>query len=318
MGRSAAQRAPCPSLRFGSGRIGNADGALASHRRNWSCQAAEGDRSNVLSSLVTEEAIGLILQLDCDIQLQRCLNNTAYDKAKEIRAKRTKLDGQIQGLMDRKAAHQGVTTAAQSPWSALDLASEGLRLRTEMQRAVEEERYEDATQFRNLLQDLDRESKRLAAIAEQSKAREPKLRLGQRVTHTTLGFRGLVIGWDLCCCETEEWIEASGAQDLRDSPFYHVLVDVRDWSSSSEMPPVAYVAEALLTAPELEPEGLAWVQVHGSQPLQHPFTELLFLGQDARGDYLPCRHLRNKYNIVRRDVYKPGEDPNQEEEGEHP
>jgi hypothetical protein len=36
---------------------------------------------------------------------------------------------------------------------------------------------------------------------------------------------------------------------------------------------------------------------------------LLFYGLDGRGDYVPCRQLRNKYSIERRDVYKPGEEP---------
>lgn len=67
-------------------------------------------------------------------------------------------------------------------------------------------------------------------------------------------------------------------------------MDMRDWPPTpAGLPPLAYACEADLLSPELEPKGLSWVQVHGEEPLQHPFTEMLFLGQDGRGDYLPCR-----------------------------
>lgn len=38
--------------------------------------------------------------------------------------------------------------------------------------------------------------------------------------------------------------------------------------------------------------------------------------QDARGDLLPCRQLRDKFKVERRDVYAPGQDGTQEEEDE--
>ena len=51
-------------------------------------------------------------------------------------------------------------------------------------------RYKEAAQYRDLLTNLDRESKRLQSLAseQQSKA-EPKLRLGKRVLHKDGGFR---------------------------------------------------------------------------------------------------------------------------------
>lgn len=50
----------------------------------------------------------------------------------------------------------------------------------------------------------------------------------------------------------------------------------------------------LLTSPELEPpaEGAkpkSWAEVYGTDPLQHPYLYILFLGLDGRGDYVPCR-----------------------------
>lgn len=57
-------------------------------------------------------------------------------------------------------------------------------------------------------------------------------------------------------------------------------------------------------------------QVYGTESLQHPYSYVLFLGQDARGDMLPCRQLRDKYGARRRDVYKPGSEPSEEGEGD--
>lgn len=67
-------------------------------------------------------------------------------------------------------------------------------------------------------------------------------------------------------------------------------------------------AAELLRSPEMESEGgKSWVEVYGNDPLQHPYLYILFLGMDGRGDYVPCRQLRDKYNVQRRDVHRPGE-----------
>lgn len=51
-------------------------------------------------------------------------------------------------------------------------------------------RYKDATTFRDLLADLEQESKRLSALsAEWSFKAQPQLRLGQRVLHRSQGYR---------------------------------------------------------------------------------------------------------------------------------
>jgi len=44
-------------------------------------------------------------------------------------------------------------------------------------------------------------------------------------------------------------------------PFYHVLVDVRDWEFDAAQPPVAYAAQELLAAPELVDDGASWGEV---------------------------------------------------------
>jgi hypothetical protein len=89
-------------------------------------------------------------------------------------------------------------------------------------------RYADAAKFRDLLGELDRRAKRAAAEAAAAAdvaGGGPALRLGQRVAHRTHGYRGAVVGWDLACCESEEWGERAGVAGLaagQQQPFYHV------------------------------------------------------------------------------------------------
>ena len=310
--------------------------------------AREAERS----ALANEEAVYLIFQLELDSQLQRALNYDAYETAQQIRAKRETVDLAIRKLQERKGraaanaaggggggggggdeGEGGAAGSAGAAAESIDLASEGLQLRTEMQRAVEEERYEDAARLRDLLAALETRAKRAeAAAAAWKSGSRPVLRLGQRVVHRRLGYRGVVVGWDLACCEADEWLEASGAgaADSAGSsgsgssgssgalehglkqPFYHILVDVRDWRFDAAQPPVAYAAQELLAAPELVDDGASWSEVYGPGELQHPYSYILFLGQDARGDLLPCRQLRGKYSAPRRDVRRPG---SEEEEG---
>ncbi|GFR46804.1 hypothetical protein Agub_g8437, partial [Astrephomene gubernaculifera] len=285
------------------------------------------------SMLVNEEVVYFIFQLDLDTQLQRCLNYEAYEVAQEVRKKRQRVDEAVAAMRERKARNTG-QPAAGVRLGAADWAAEGLRLRSEMQRAVEAENYSAAARYRDLLRQLDQETRRAAALAAEwdtapgGAPAGPRLRLGQRVLHRQLGYRGVVVGWDPACCESEDWAVQAKVEALRRGtrqPFYHLLVDARDWEYDAHLPPVAYVAEELLTAPELESSeggvrggtssssrssggGRSWSEVYGSDPLQHPYMYILFLGVDGRGDCVPCRQLRDKYNVARRDVYRPGEE----------
>jgi Hemimethylated DNA-binding protein YccV like len=53
---------------------------------------------------------------------------------------------------------------------------------------------------------------------------EPRLRLGQRVTHNVAGFHGVVVGWDRACCESERWRNENAVADLT-----QVRADVSVW-----------------------------------------------------------------------------------------
>ena len=61
--------------------------------------------------------------------------------------------------------------------------------------------------------------------------------------------------------EPQQWQDAenlaatpSGAAQ----PFYHVLIDSRDRRHPSSLPPVAYIAQDCLSAPEVGSPQLAW------------------------------------------------------------
>lgn len=70
-----------------------------------------------------------------------------------------------------------------------------------------------------MLSALDRQAKQAAALAAEADAvasgKQLKLRLGQRVVHKEHGYRGVVVGWDVGCCESEEWQERAAAGDLK-------------------------------------------------------------------------------------------------------
>lgn len=81
-------------------------------------------------------------------------------------------------------------------------------------------RYADAAKFRDMLTALDRQAKQAVALAAEAAAategsKQLLLRLGQRVVHRQHGYRGVVVGWDLGCCESQEWQEQAQASNLQ-------------------------------------------------------------------------------------------------------
>lgn len=56
---------------------------------------------------------------------------------------------------------------------------------------------------------------------------EPKFALGEMILHSSKGYRGVVCGWDLACCESEEWQAAAGVRCGRSSPRPHAACPCR-------------------------------------------------------------------------------------------
>lgn len=72
-------------------------------------------------------------------------------------------------------------------------------------------------------------------------------RMGTVIRHKSLGYKGVIVGWDEVCRASDKWIAATSAARLPHGtaqPFYHVLVDVRDRPGAA----IAYVAQDLMQA----------------------------------------------------------------------
>ncbi|GLC55911.1 hypothetical protein PLESTB_001043400 [Pleodorina starrii] len=169
------------------------DGTKGTEKPDGAARPA-GERER--SMLVNEEVVYFIFQLDLDTQLQRCLNYEAYEAAQEVRKKRQRVDEAVQTMRERKARNTGMP-ASSTQLGAADFATEGLRLRSEMQRAVEAENYGEAAKYRDLLRELETQVKKAAALAAEwdttsssSSVAGGCARLGVRRAPAAGGLRG--------------------------------------------------------------------------------------------------------------------------------
>ena len=150
-----------------------------------------------------------------------------YDLAKALQEKIDQIDEAMEKQQADKRQGGNSSSGPSMSQARVDIATEGLRLRSELQRAIEEERYGDAAALRDALASLG--SDNLAAEAAQAAADAVtyEFALGQKVDHSTAGYRGVVCGFDPVCCEGEEWAEKVGADALPkglQQPYYQVLV----------------------------------------------------------------------------------------------
>jgi len=93
--------------------------------------------------------------------------------------------------------------------------------------------------------------------------------VGQCFLHRRQNYRGVIVGVDRECRQSEAWVSAMHVGQLkhgRTQPFYHVLADTRDRPGDG----IGYVPQELLLL-DTPPE-----------PLQHPLTASLFGSYDAR------------------------------------
>ena len=112
--------------------------------------------------------------------------------------------------------------------------------------------------------------------------------------HGRSGYRGLIVGFDDTCKQTETWIEARRVDELprgRGQPFYHVLVDERDVESAVTADRISYVAEEEVVRAAADGE-------FPSEPLRHRLVESLMEADSydaARCRYEPLAQLRQMY-----------------------
>lgn len=71
-----------------------------------------------------------------------------------------------------------------------------------------------------------------------------RFRVGQVVRHRTLGYKGVIVGWDLRAKAPESWLQRiyGNSKTLRNWPHFAILVDDRDYSGSR----VTYVVQEQL------------------------------------------------------------------------
>jgi hemimethylated DNA binding protein len=102
---------------------------------------------------------------------------------------------------------------------------------------------------------------------------------GQCLVHRRYNYRGVIIGADPSCKQTEAWIRQMNVDSLehgRNQPFYHVLPDTRDRPGAQVM----YVAQENV------------VPDTPSEPLLHPLINEMFSDFDvARGRFNPSPEL---------------------------
>ena len=136
-------------------------------------------------------------------------------------------------------------------------------------------------------------------------ARWPAVRYatGDCVLHRKYGYRGVIVGWDDECEQSDEWVSAMRVEELEQGsrqPFYHVLVDTRDRSP----PQVCYVAQENVdrvgdVAAEPLEDGGADAEPSAASlrlPIQHPEIEsymTCFVPSENR--YVPNEELRAMY-----------------------
>ncbi|XP_062222379.1 clp protease adapter protein ClpF, chloroplastic-like isoform X2 [Phragmites australis] len=232
------------------------------------------------SEAANEDILVFYFQMDLQTQIQYALNIEQFDIAKQLREKLTEIETKI--IRQREAKRGSSKTEAQD--KALNL----LRVRADLQKAIDSEKYALAAGLRDEIAKLEAESLAISAKALAYQNVKYAFRLGQKVHHKVHGYRGVICGMDPGCCESKSWMETANVEKLSkgpNQPFYQVLVDVY---VDPELL-VAYVAEENLSAAEESKRGR----------FDHPYIEFLFYGEDTAGDFIPIKQLREKYDQPR-------------------
>ncbi|CAN8266645.1 unnamed protein product [Cochlearia groenlandica] len=242
------------------------------------------DPSSELSESANEDILIFFFKLDLATRVQCALNMEQYDVAQQLREKLTEVEEEAIRLQEAKRG-------SSSKSEAQDKGISIIRLRADLQNAIDSEDYGLAAMLRDKISKLEAESLSVSAKALAFENAEYAFRLGQKLKHKSFGYRAIVCGMDPVCCESSSWMESAEVEKLprgSNQPFYQVLVDVRTHPDLL----VAYVAEDNLLAPEKPDKGR----------FDHPYTSFLFYGADAAGDFIPIQQLREKYNKPRHEV----------------
>ncbi|OMO71908.1 hypothetical protein COLO4_27936 [Corchorus olitorius] len=305
VGRKHSEIIGKPHLKSGIGRQSLWNGYLPNfyfkgnpnllRRRNFGVQAGwpftgggggeqELGASSERSEASNEDILIFFFQLDLTTQVQRALNLEEYEIAQQLRNKLTEVEAE---MLKQQEAKRGLSSKSEAQDKAISI----VRLRGDLQNAIETENYALAAQIRDDISKLEAESLAASAKALAYENAQYAFRLGQKVKHKTFGYRAVICGMDPVCCESSSWMETAQVEKLSrgsNQPFYQVLVDV--YADPNLL--VAYVPEENLLAPE-EPD---------LRRFDHPYISFLFYGMDAAGDFIPIKQLREKYNRPRHEI----------------
>lgn len=255
-------------------------------RAGWLFKGGEKglDASAEQSESANEDILMFFFQMDLATRVQYALNLEQYDIAQQLRNKLTEVEAEV---IKQQEAKRGSSSKSEAQDKAISI----IRLRADLQKAVETEDYALASKLRDEISTLEADSLAASAKALAYENAQYAFRLGQKVKHKVFGYRAVVCGMDPVCCESNSWMEAAQIQKLArgsNQPFYQVLVDVYEDPNLL----VTYVPEENLVAPD-QPD---------KDRFDHPYISILFYGMDGAGDFIPIKQLREKYSQPRHEL----------------
>ncbi|XP_052165664.1 clp protease adapter protein ClpF, chloroplastic-like isoform X2 [Oryza glaberrima] len=169
------------------------------------------------SESANEDILIFYFQLDLQTRIQYALNIEQFDVAKQLREKLTEIETVI--IRQREAKRGSSKTEAQ------DKAINLLRVRADLQKAVDSENYALAAALRDEIAKLETESLAVSAKALAYQNMKYAFRLGQKVRHKVHGYRAVICGMDHVCCESKSWMETANVENLSkgpNQPFYQL------------------------------------------------------------------------------------------------
>ncbi|XP_021910291.1 clp protease adapter protein ClpF, chloroplastic isoform X1 [Carica papaya] len=240
--------------------------------------------SSERSESANEDILIFFFQLDLATRVQCALNLEQYEIAQQLRNKLTEVEAEI---IKQQEAKRGSSSKSEAQDKAISI----IRLRADLQNAIESEDYALAAKLRDEISELETESLAASAKALAYENAQYAFRLGQKVRHKIFGYRAVICGMDPVCNESSSWMEIAQVEKLArgsNQPFYQVLVDVHADPNLL----VAYVPEDNLLAREEADK----------ERFDHPYISFLFYGMDTAGDFIPVKQLRDKFNRPRHEV----------------
>ncbi|XP_052312768.1 clp protease adapter protein ClpF, chloroplastic isoform X3 [Populus trichocarpa] len=176
----------------------------------------ELDASSERSESANEDILIFFFQLDLGTRVQYALNVEQYDIAQQLRNKLTEVEGEV---IRQQEAKRGSSSKSEAQDKAISI----IRLRADLQNAIENENYAVAAELRDQISELEAESLAASAKALVYENAQYAFRLGQKVKHKTFGYQAVVCGMDPICCESSSWMETAQVEKLArgsSQPFY--------------------------------------------------------------------------------------------------